>query len=232
MAIGNQGDLMLLVTQYTILMFWLELEQNKIRSPTDGMILTKFEVIYYLWSFICIACCLMISLAFWQISLFTEFPQIDRDQKGYQKTLQNTDVSHPLFFRDSGQAECEYHLHPGAHQTLWCDTGTTPQLKASDRFPRFSFHLRHLTLIPVLLGQSVPRKFCSNQWFLSALLTFVHFVWPAEPSDLGLSLASVWPHQGHVGGERLRTTGPPLTCWRHHKMLETLEDGAMLRRCY
>ena len=39
---------MLLVTQYTILMFWLELEQNKIRSPTDGMILTKFEVIYYL----------------------------------------------------------------------------------------------------------------------------------------------------------------------------------------
>ena len=191
MAIGNQGDLMLLVTQYTILMLWLELEQNKVRSPTDGMILTKFEVIYYLWSFICIACCLMISLAFWQISLFTEFPQIDLDQKGYPKTLQNTDVLHPLFLRVSGQPECKYHLYPGAHQTLWCDTGTTPQLKASDRFPRFSFHLRHLTLIPVLPGQTVPRKFCSNQWFLSGSLLSI-----LSGLQSHRTLASVWPQFG------------------------------------
>ena len=67
--------------------FWLGPEQNKIGSPTDEMILTKFDVIYHSWSFICIACCLMISLAFWQISLFTEFPQIDLDQKGWQKSL-------------------------------------------------------------------------------------------------------------------------------------------------
>ena len=67
--------------------FWLGPEQNKIKSPTDGMILTKFEVIYHLWSFIGIACCLMISLAFWQISLTTEFPQINLDQKGSQKSL-------------------------------------------------------------------------------------------------------------------------------------------------
>ena len=171
--------------------FWLEPEQNKIGSPTDGMILTKFEMIYYLKSFICIACCLMISLAFWQISLFTEFPQIDLDQKGYQKTLQNTEVLHPLFLRGSGQAEREHHPHPGAHQTLWCDSGTTPQLKASDRFPRFSFHLRHLTLIPVLLGQTVPRKFCSNQWFLSGSLLSI-----LSGLQSHRTLASVWPQFG------------------------------------
>ena len=164
------------------------------------MILTKFEVIYHLRSFICIACCLMISLAFWQISLFTEFPQIDLDQKAYHKTLQNTDVLHPLFLRGSGQAECEYHLHPGAHQTLWCDTGTTPQLKASDRFPRFSFHLRHLTLIPVLLGQSVPRKFCSHQ--------FAHFC----PFCLACRAIGPWPQFG-------LSLASPRSRWRG-----TLED--------
>ena len=130
------------------------------------------------------------------ISILTNFPfyRIPPDWSGpigiAKNFAKHWSFAH-IFFRVSGQAECEYHLHPGAHQTLWCDTGTTPQLKASDRFPRFSFHLRHLTLIPVLLGQTVPRKFCSNQWFLSGSLLSI-----LSGLQSHRTLASVWPQFG------------------------------------
>ena len=243
MAIGDATKEIwcLLVTQYTILMFlaWAWAKQNRITNGWNdsGQIWGDLPFLKFR-----ISQCLLLDDI---ISILSNFPfyRIPPDwsrPKGISKNFAKHWSFAPIIFeglRSSWTwASSPSRCPPDLVMWYWNYAATKGVRPIPSLF---------LPSSPSHTDPCPPGAKCTQEVLFKSViplrLFFVHFVWPAEPSDLGLSLASVWPHQGHVGGERLRTTGPPLTCWRHHKMLETLEDErfntlllglcSLLRRC-